>query len=362
MNLICERDALHAALAHVASRARNKLKIPILQHVRIDAVDNRLTFTATDLDTRSEATLPAEISEAGSTTVSGDRLARLVDGMPQGAQVSLIDDDTELQVMCGKSRYKLPTLPVEDFPNMDRPSDGAEIAINGPDAKRLFGEPIAAAATTDDRKHLTGGFLHQPEPGKIGIICTSGIQLVRIVLPSKDHLDRGYILPKPAMAELLKLASRGEINIRVSNNLIEASSGNCVFTSKLIEATFPDLDRFMNGASEAFIMVDRTEFCAAFNRLKGLMDDGSTLNIEWSPGQPLAMTLAGEGSGSESVACECDIDAGLIAFSPTVLGPMLDLHKGDMLHLHMTSNQGPMKILDPAAPGLTVIAMPCRPR
>ena len=365
MKLICERDALSPALGHVASRARNKLKIPILEHVLIEADDNRLSLTGTNLETRCVAKLPAEVSAAGATTVSANHLARLVDGMPQGSQVKFEIKGPNLQdlhIECGKSRYKLPTMPAGDYPDIAQIVDGTELSIRAADIKRLFGETAPGLPSNDSRIFLFGGFLESHEEGSIRVTATDGLRLVRIAVKNADgSLGKGcgYIIPKPTMPELVKLAALGDLTLRFSETLLEASVANVVFTSKLIDAKYPEMDRFIPAIAPG-LMVDRAEFVSAFKRLTGLEDENSTINIRWAPGEPIEMTLFGSGSGAETVACECEISAGAIAFRPSLLGGMLDVMKGEILHLIPTSATAAMRIHDANDPGLSVIAMPCQ--
>lgn len=364
MKLICERDALSAALGHVASRARNKLKIPILEHVLLDATSaNKLSLSGTDLSTRCVATCPAEIAAPASTTVSADRLARLVEGMPTGSQVKLELRGTDLHIECGKSRYKLPTMPASDFPEMSPVEGGSQFELRAADVKRLFGETSPGLPPNDSRMYLFGGFLAQGKAGHVTVTTTDGLRLVRLSIKNADaKLAGGYIIPKPTMPELVKLAAVGDLTLRFSDNLIEATAGNVVFTSKLIDATYPDMDRFITDVSEARIKVDRAELVAAFKRLTGIEDDNSTIDIRWKPGEPLEMSLTGNGSGAETVACECELPAGEIAFRPDILGGMLDVVKGDVIDLLITGPHSPMRIHDDNDPELVVIAMPCKSR
>lgn len=361
MKLICERDALKAALAPVASRARSKSPIPILHHVKLDARDKTLSLAGTDLDTHCVATCSAEISSPGATTVSGDRLQRLVDGMPQGAQILIELRGDNLHVEAGKSRYKLPTLPEADFPDFAAVTEATEIALTPAEAKRLFDDASAAMPATDARVYLFGAYLSQGAHGKIMVTSTDGLRLVRVEIASDIRLERGYIIPKPAVPELAKLATGGELTLRFTDNVIEVSRGNVVFTSKLIDAIFPDMDRLIPPHQATFITVDRVELVAALKRLVGLEDDNSTINIRWSPdAAAIDMVLMGNGTGSESVACECDLATGEIAFRPKILSDMLDVVGGEVIQLHITGPSGPMLIVDPNDPALTVIAMPCK--
>jgi DNA polymerase-3 subunit beta len=363
MKLICERDALRSALSHVASRARNKLKIPVLEHVKIETADKALSLAATDLSTFCAATIPAEVSAAGATTVSADRLSRLAEGMPMGSQVTLDLHGNDLHVVCGRSRYKLPTLPAQDFPEMVKVENGAELTLTVAEAKRLLGDAASAMPANDSRIYLFGAFLSQRDKDHIMVTSTDGIRLARAAVSSNAKLARGYLIPRPALPELLKLAALGDLAMRFNDNVIEVSAGNVVFTSKLIDATFPDMDKIIPRRSPTFIEVARWEFASAIKRLVGLEDENSTINISWTAGAAaIDIGLTGNGTGTESVACKCDINAGDIAFRPNILSEMLDVGDGDTIQLHISGPNNPMLIIDADDPDLTVIAMPCKAR
>lgn len=360
MKLICERDALAAALSVAGRRVEHKSKIPILQHVRLDAAENKLSLTATNLDTRCVVTCPAEVSKADGTTVPADRLSRLVDGMPKGAQVSLEMIGTDLNVVCGRSRYKLQTLPIEDFPEMSEPTGGVEIILKSADAKRLFAEPAEAIPNNEQRIYFTGAFLSQGDKGLLMTGC-DGIRLVRVAVANNAKLGRGYIIHRASMAEIAKLAADGDILLRCNDNLIEATRGNVVFTSKLVDATYPDTDRVIPKPSANYIQVERSDFIAALKRLVGVEDEHSAITIRWKAGeQTLELSSKGAGSGSEELSCECDLKDGEIAFNNHILAGMVDVIRGSTMQLHITDPGSPVLLLDPEDGALTVVAMPRR--
>jgi DNA polymerase-3 subunit beta len=361
MKLICERDALSRALHHVAGRARNKHKIPILTHVKIVAADSRLTLTANDLASQSQSVCSAEIAEAGATTAPVDRLLALVDGLAKGAQIEMNLRQNDLHVRCGSSRYRLPTLPAAEFPEMAEPVNPIEFSLPCLDARALFGEPAPACEVSGGRIMLEGGCLHQPAPGTLEVVALDGKRLISRSIAAGIRFDRRPIIPKAAMAEIVRLAADGEVQFAVGSDLIAVTAGNCTFTSKLIEATYPDVDSFMTKPQAQFILVDRAELAAALKRLAGLTGEHSTFNIAWSEGD-LNISLSGEGHGSETLQCECDMVPGLIAFAPNILMPMLEAHKGDVIQLHIVAPNKGMLILNPADEGLTVMAMPCAPK
>ena len=68
MKLTIERAALLKSLGHVQSVVERRNTIPILNNVRIEARDGRLSLNATDMDLDIVETVNAEVPAAGATT------------------------------------------------------------------------------------------------------------------------------------------------------------------------------------------------------------------------------------------------------------------------------------------------------
>lgn len=362
MKLICERDALDRALKFVLGCAEGKSLIPILKNVLLKTISSRLTLTTTDLSTRMESFCGAEVETGGATTLDADRFARLIGGMQKGSQVLLTMDGTDMKVRCGRSTYMLPTLPEDEFPIMSEPKEPVEFTLPAASVKRLFGEPPMAITITGARKHIEGGHLHCHD-GQIGVAGTDGIKFLRLCLPSEVRFDGRYTIPKDAMAEIVKLATEGEITFRCGENLIEVRSDRATFTSKLLEGEYPDFRRMIPALGDTFMTVARDEISDALKRLCGLATEFSTIALTWRDGDShIEMTTSGEGSGVEQIGCECLQTTGRVAFAPKVIADVLGAFSGELLQLHTTEPSRPMRIVDADAPELTVVIASCAPR
>lgn len=365
MKLLCERNTLEFALGLVIGRTKSKEKIPILSHVKLTAGNGTLLLSATDLDSSSEASLGAEITAPGETVIPADRLTRLICGFPQGAQVTIEANDQSATVRSGRSIYKLPTLPAADWPEMAGPVDPTEFTIVAADAKRLFGLTQVAIKQDLSRRFLEGGFIRGNAKGDaVSVTGTDGNRMVRLHAASECAFDRGAIIPKPAMTEIFKLASGGDMQVRISDRLIQVETKTCTFTSKLIEATYPELDEKIPPTSNPYIMMEREDILGALRRLALLANDYSSLNFRWeAQGTTLNISLAGEGEGDEIVACESNMpNDGVVAFMPKLLTPVLEIFEGNLLHFHISGSSTAMRIADPAAPEIVAVAMPCAPK
>ncbi|MEJ2117188.1 MAG: DNA polymerase III subunit beta, partial [Alphaproteobacteria bacterium] len=85
MRLLIEKNLLLKALQHVTSVVERRNTIPILANVSLSAEGGALRLKATDLDIEVTETVPAEVSEAGGTTVSAHTLHDIVRKLPDGS-------------------------------------------------------------------------------------------------------------------------------------------------------------------------------------------------------------------------------------------------------------------------------------
>ena len=94
--------------------------IPILSNVLVEAADNALALTATDMDLTIIERVVAAVGARGATTVAAHTLFDIVRKLPEGAQVQIesTGDGGQVTLKAGRSRFVLQTLPKEDFPTM----------------------------------------------------------------------------------------------------------------------------------------------------------------------------------------------------------------------------------------------------
>src|SRR3954451_10768103 len=260
MRVTVERAALLKALGHVHRVVERRNTIPILSNVLLRADEGALRLKATDLDIEVTETIPAEISEAGSTTVPAYVIYDIVRKLSDGAQVSLemTADTGQMQIRSGRSRFMLQDLPESDFPDLAAGDLPHRFTLAAADLKRLIEKTQFAISTEETRYYLNGIYLHTIEVDgetKLRAVATDGHRLARIEMPAPEGSAGmpGLIVPRKAVAEIQKLVDDGgaEVKVELSTAKIrltfdggEASSaGGVVLTSKLIDGTFPDYQR-----------------------------------------------------------------------------------------------------------------------
>ena len=83
-------------LSHVQSIVEKKNTIPVLSNILIEAKDNTLVLSATDMDISITETLNCNVIEEGSITVPAHTLYDIIRKIPDGNEIEFIANDGKM--------------------------------------------------------------------------------------------------------------------------------------------------------------------------------------------------------------------------------------------------------------------------
>ena len=78
MKLTVQKDNLLKGLQKVTNIIGSKSTLPVLANVMLEAENDRLILTTTDLEVRISTRIEAKVDEAGKTTIPAKRLITMV--------------------------------------------------------------------------------------------------------------------------------------------------------------------------------------------------------------------------------------------------------------------------------------------
>jgi DNA polymerase-3 subunit beta len=284
MKINIERSALLRSLGHVQSVVERRNTIPILSNVLLAAEGEALRLTATDLDIAIVEEAPAEVQEAGGTTVPAHTLYDIVRKLPEGAQVGLDSNvgDGRLKLSAGRSDFALQCLPREDFPAMADGEFPNRFQLPATELKRLIQKTRFAISTEETRYYLNGIFLHVKEVNGSAVmraVATDGHRLARVEMPLPEGAQgmKGIIIPRKAVLEVDKLLdnAEGSVELSLSDTRIRFAFDSIVVTSKLIDGTFPDYERVIPDGNDKKLEVDGKSFASAVDRVSTISSEKS---------------------------------------------------------------------------------------
>ena len=279
MKLTIDRMSLLRPLGHVQSVVERRNTIPILANVVLRAEEGELSLTATDMDMDIATEVGCSVMTSGTTTMSAHLLYDIARKLPDGAEVEIAVNDGHAMVSAGRSSFRLPTLPVEDFPAISSNELPVNFSLTAADMRDLIDATRFAISTEETRYYLNGIYIHKAESGELCAVATDGhrLAMTRQALPSGAAQMPSIILPRKAVSELRKLLDDfdGDVLIGLSETRAEFRFGVVRLTSKLIDGTFPDYTRVIPVGNDRIMQVDVSAFSAAVDRVSTIASEKS---------------------------------------------------------------------------------------
>src|SRR5438094_3346813 len=218
MKATIERATLLKSLGHVQSVVERRNTIPILSNVLIEAQEGGgLRLMATDLDLQINEMVAAQVDQPGATTVSAHTLFDIARKLPEGSQVELAASEGKMQILAGRARFNLSTLPRDDFPVIAEGDLPTRFELPAATLRQIIDKTRFAISTEETRYYLMGIFLHVVDE-QLRAAATDGHRLARVTVPTPDGPDGmpDVIVPRKAVTELYRLVEELERPVEIS--------------------------------------------------------------------------------------------------------------------------------------------------
>lgn len=249
MDIVLQREALLKPLQAVSGVVEKKQTLPILSNVLLTIKDGNLQLTGTDLEIELIGLVHIESqSNDGTATVSARKLFDICRTLPEGSSLRLSLEKNNLVVRAGDSCFTLNTLPVNDFPSLEAGEYPAKFTLKQSQLKNLLSKTYFAMGQQDVRHYLNGAFL---DIGRQSIKCVAAdghrLALTSIQDENIGNVEARVILPRKSVLELIRLLSNDneDVEIYIGEGRFRIVTSDCVFTTKLINAQYPDYSRLI---------------------------------------------------------------------------------------------------------------------
>src|SRR3954449_8648249 len=366
MKATIERATLLKSLGHVQSVVERRNTIPILSNVLIEArEDGSIRLMATDLDLQVDETIQANVTQAGAITVSAHTLFDIVRKLPEGSQVELTASEGKMQVVAGRARFNLSTLPRDDFPVIAEGELPTRFELPAGTLRQIIEKTRFAISSEETRYYLMGIFFHVVDD-QLRAAATDGHRLARITVPRPDGADGmpDEIVPRKAVTELYRLLEEleGTVEISLSPTKIRFGLRSAILTSKLIDGTFPDYNRVIPTANDKLLKLDPKSFEEGVDRVSTIASE-RTRAVKLALDRDrvtLSVTSPENGTAAEEVSAEYGADGIEIGFNARYLLDILGQIEGDVMEVHLADAAAPTLLREnDKAPALYVL-MPMR--
>jgi DNA polymerase-3 subunit beta len=366
MKATIERATLLKSLGHVQSVVERRNTIPILSNVLLEARDDgSIRLMATDLDLQVDESVPANVTQAGAITVSAHTFFDIVRKLPEGSQVELTAAEGKMQVIAGRSRFNLSTLPRDDFPVIAEGELPTRFELPAATLRQIIEKTRFAISSEETRYYLMGIFLHLIDD-QLRAAATDGHRLARITVAKPDGADGmpDVIVPRKCVQELYRLLEEleGTVEISLSPTKIRFGLGSAILTSKLIDGTFPDYNRVIPTGNDKLLKLDPKSFSAGVDRVSTIASE-KTRAVKISVDRDkvtLSVTSPENGVATEELAADYGSDGIEIGFNAKYLLDILGEIDGDTVEVHLADAAAPTLLRENDKSNALYVLMPMR--
>ena len=366
MKATIERAVLLKSLGHVQSVVERRNTIPILSNVLLEArEDGSLRLMATDLDLQVDESVPANVAQPGATTVSAHTFFEIVRKLPEGSQVELSAAEGKMQVVAGRSRFNLSTLPRDDFPVIAEGDLPTRFELPAATLRQIIEKTRFAISSEETRYYLMGIFIHVIDD-QMRAAATDGHRLARVTVARPEGAEGmpDVIIPRKAVQELYRLLEEleGTVEISLSPTKIRFGLGSAILTSKLIDGTFPDYNRVIPTANDKLLKLDPKSFSAGVDRVSTIASE-KTRAVKMSVDRDkvtLSVTSPENGVATEELAADYGADNLEIGFNARYLLDILGEIDGDTVEVHLADAAAPTLLRENDKSNALYVLMPMR--
>ena len=255
---------------------------PILSHALISLDQGRLVVAGSDRQVEAVGNVEIDGSP-GKVAVPARTLMDICRSLDDSAELEIdvgAGEDGRVLVTCGQTRFKVQSMPAEEFPimQMQEHADGAELEVPAELLHRMLAQTKYAMAKPDDVRHYLKGMLWELSPERFGLAATDGHRLVwcraEMALPVEE--TKSAIVPRKAIDEfdsLLQSTVDKKVSVSFGERHIRMRTSRQQMTSLLLDGKFPDYQRVIPKDRSKEVIVDRVSMIDLLSRVAILSDD-----------------------------------------------------------------------------------------
>ena len=334
MKLKINQDHFSNGLQQVLNVVASRSTMPILSNVLIEAEEEHISLTTTNLDLGIRCRIKADVSDTGSITLPVRKLATIVKELPVNEVFLETNKSNQAKITSGGSLFKIMGIGSEEFPPLPTFENRKVFELAQDEIVNML-KSVSYAQSTDENRYILNGVYFNFADEKLTLVATDGrrLGLTGLELEVSEENAGSLILPAKTVAELERLMGKGEkVNIAFNDRqaafeigLDEAGDSGLVdhlyLVSKIVEGNYPNYRQVIPKETEHRVKIERELMLECVHRAALVTSDKSnSVKIKISKN---LLEISGQsteyGESHESMAIAYDGPEVQVAFNPQFL-------------------------------------------
>ena len=275
MKVKITRENFQKGLSAVAATIPTRTTLPVLSNILVETLEGALQVRGTDLDISVSVQTPADVARRGSVTVPAKKVADIAKELPD-APVELHSEGGRAVLACGKSKFRLNTLPSDEYPSFPEVPFAEGWSLRGGELQRLSAH-TSFAVSSEETRPVLNGVLWQVRPQEMRMVATNGHRLAKMVVGLEGGgatSESDLIVPPKALQQVERLFGADDtLEIARSESHLGFRTARTEVYTRLIEGPYPNYEQVLPKETDKECVADRAELTAAIRRMAIVASD-----------------------------------------------------------------------------------------
>ncbi len=351
MKAVISKIDLVNLIGKIQSIVAAKPAIPILANVLIEAIDDQLIVSATDLTVSMRMYVESKVIEEGAIALPARRFFQLIRELT-APQIKITAQTSEVaEITTGTSVFKINGMSKAEFPNLPDLSGALEVSFTSSSLKELLSKTAFSAAKEDSR-YMLNGIQLQVKDQKAIFIGTDGKRLAKTSCSiANDVSTTGtYVLPLKAVEEMIKMLDESEnpVQMVLSHDKASLENGSLTLITKLLSGQYPDVERVIPTTLAYSLCIHRDELISLLRQVSLFTSEmSSSVRFSFETGQLFLSAMSSDiGEGRVSMPVDYSGPKTEIAFNPYFFLDILRHSKDETIRFGLSEAHSPGLITD----------------
>ncbi len=355
MKFSLSKSKLSNCLQSILQVVPTKSTLPILTNILIEALENKLKISATDLDISISNTLDCSVAKKGAVALPAKILFEIIKELPE-SEITFESTNTRVEIKVPKGSYKIAAVSSDDFPKLPAVNTKKEIRINATDLVKMI-RKTTFACSNDETRPALNGILWQTKGDMMQMVATDGHRLAKVSVENKvlKGLNEDIIIPPKVLNLIPKfiLGENEEIGVIFGENNIIFNLEHTILTSRLIEGPYPNFEQVIPASSDKKLTVSKEDLAGAVRRVS-ILSNALTHQVKFAAQKDsLGLSTSNAdvgGEGQESVDCDYQGDSVEIGYNATYILDILGKIDDDEVVFELSSAVAAGIVYSPSLP------------
>jgi DNA polymerase-3 subunit beta len=269
MKFIVSSTYLLKQLQVLGGVINNSNTLPILDNFLFDLKKDKLTVSASDLETTMSAILEVDSNTEGLIAVPARLLLETLKTFPEQPLTFVVEDNNTVEISSNHGKYAVAYADGAEFPKA--------VELASPSSTTIIGDILATAihktifaAGNDDLRPVMSGVFFQFSTESLTFVATDAHKLVKYQRADVSANEVAeFIMPKKPLNLLKGILSGSEEEVKVDYNDSNArfSFDNTVLICRLIDGKYPNYEAVIPKENPNKLTISRNQFLSSVRRV-----------------------------------------------------------------------------------------------